>query len=39
MATPEVWALLLAAAEITVGVLLVGGRAARRDWPALVRPD
>ncbi len=37
MATPEVWALLLAAAEITVGVLLlVGGRAARVGWVATV---
>lgn len=37
MATPEVWALLLAAAEITVGVLLlVGGRAARVGWAATV---
>ena len=33
MAAPEVWGLLLAAAEVAVGVLLlVGGRAARAGW-------
>jgi hypothetical protein len=33
MAAPEVWGLLLAAAEVAVGVLLlVGGRAARVGW-------
>ena len=37
MAAPAVWALLLAAAEITVGVLLlVGGRAARVGWVATI---
>jgi hypothetical protein len=33
MAAPAVWGLLLAAAEVTTGVLLlVGGRAARVGW-------
>jgi hypothetical protein len=37
MADPRFWGLLLAAAEITVGVLLlVGGRAARVGWALTV---
>jgi hypothetical protein len=37
MAEPRVWALLLACGELAIGVLLlVGGRAARVGWVAVV---